>query len=200
MCNVNACPSPIINLEGTLVALGPLTGDLNPLYQKWNNDFAVNFTTASARPVTLEEQVQGYDRYTADHSYIFFTIYEKPALRPIGMTYLSNVDGRSAEFGIVIGERECHGKGYGTETTRLVLDYAFTVLGLHNVMLRVYEYNRPGIRAYQKAGFKEIGRRREVKWMGDRLWSEVFMDCLSTEFESPVLSKAFRDSIAYPTR
>jgi RimJ/RimL family protein N-acetyltransferase len=51
---------------------------------------------------------------------------------------------RSATFGILIGEPECRGKGYGTETTRLMLDYAFTTLGLHNVMLTVFEFNPAG--------------------------------------------------------
>ena len=46
--------------------------------------------------------------------------------------------------------------------------------------------NPAGIRAYQKAGFKEIGRRRECRMMGGKLWDEVYMDCLSSEFERPV--------------
>ena len=46
--------------------------------------------------------------------------------------------------------------------------------------------NAAGIRAYQKAGFKEIGRRRECRMMGGKLWDEVYMDCLSSEFERPV--------------
>ena len=44
---------------------------------------------------------------------------------------------------------------------RLLLDYAFTVLGLHSVMLTVVEYNHAGRRCYEKAGFREMGRRRE---------------------------------------
>ncbi len=36
------------------------------------------------------------------------------------------------------------GRGYGTETTRLMLDYAFTALGLHNVMLTVFVFNAAG--------------------------------------------------------
>ena len=43
-----------------------------------------------------------------------------------------------------------------------------------------------GIHAYEKAGFKEIGRRRECRLMGGRLYDEIHMDCISTEFERPV--------------
>lgn len=56
---------------------------------------------------------------------------------------------------------DARGKGFGTETTSLMLDYAFTVLGLHSVGLAVAEFNAAGIRAYQKAEFQECGRWRE---------------------------------------
>lgn len=122
----------------------------------------------------------------ARHIYHFFTIYEKAILRPIGFTYLSDIADQKAEFAIVIGKRECHGKGYGTETTKLVLDYAFNILNLHNVMLKVLAYNEAGIRAYKKAGFQEIGRRREAKMINGKRWDMIYMDCLATEFQSLV--------------
>jgi RimJ/RimL family protein N-acetyltransferase len=94
---------------------------------------------------------------------------------------------RTAELGIVIGEPDCRGKGYGTEATRLILDYAFSALGLHNVMLRVFAYNEAAIRAYLKAGFKEIGRRREAHRQGGVAYDEVLMDCVSTELSPGVV-------------
>ena len=77
-----------------------------------------------------------------------FTIYERETSRPIGNTGLHEVNyrNRTATFGIIFGEPERRGKGYGTETTRLMLDYTFTVLGLHNVMLILFEFNVAGIR------------------------------------------------------
>jgi RimJ/RimL family protein N-acetyltransferase len=111
----------------------------------------------------------------------------------VGTAGLHQIDhhNRSAAFGIVVGEPEYRGQGLGTETVRLVLDYAFCALGLHNVMLSVYEFNQAGWRAYEKAGFQELGRRRECRFMGGKMWDEIFMDRLSTGFESPVLGKTF---------
>jgi RimJ/RimL family protein N-acetyltransferase len=88
----------------------------------------------------------------------------------------------TAELGILIGEADGRGKDYGTETTRLMAEYAFTTLGLHNLMLRVFAFNPAGIRAYEKAGFREFGRRREAVWMGGRRWDVVYMECLASEF------------------
>lgn len=159
---------PVINFAGANIALGPLRQDLIPLYNQWNNDFVINYTTRSMRPVTLAEEAEAFARWGKEKGFIFFTIYEKAILRPIGFTYLSDIADQKAEFAIVIGKRECHGKGYGTETTKLVLDYAFNILNLHNVMLKVLAYNEAGIRAYKKAGFQEIGRRREAKMINGK--------------------------------
>ena len=47
-----------------------------------------------------------------------------------------------------------------------------------------------GIKAYEKAGFKEFVRRRQRHRMGDELRDEIFIQCLSDESESPVLKRA----------
>jgi diamine N-acetyltransferase len=185
---------PILNIEGDLVGLGPLRRDLLPLYQRWINDLGTMRTLGLAPlPMTSEKEQEWYDRQSKAEDDVPFTIYELETLRPIGNTGLHGVDhrNRSATFGILIGEPECRGKGYGTETTRLMLDHAFTALGHQNVMLTVFAFNPAGIRAYQKAGFKEIGRRRECRMMDGKLWDEVHMDCLSNEFEGRVLRRIY---------
>ena len=192
--------TPILNIVGEKVALGPLRRDLVPVYQRWFNAFDVVRTLAiPPRPMTLDEETAWYERAAAgDPSTVYFTIYERDRAsdgqpRPIGTTLWREIDfrNRTAEYAIVIGEADARGKGYGTEATRLMVDYAFTALGLHSVMLTCYAFNLAGQRAYQKVGFREFGRRRESHWMGGRLWDEIYMDCLASEFESPVLARVF---------
>jgi diamine N-acetyltransferase len=181
---------PIVNIEGELVALGPLQRDHVVLWTHWFNDFAMTGNLAvQPRPMTFEQEDAWYERATSDELNPTFAIYERTTWRPIGNCGMQRVDTmhRNAEVGIAIGEPEARGKGYGTEAMRLLLDYAFTVLGLRNVMLRVYEYNEAARRSYAKVGFKEIGRRRESRWHNGRFWDEIYMDILSDEFESPVL-------------
>ena len=185
---------PIINIEGELVALGPIRRDLVPTYLRWMNDWETVRTLALApAPMTEERETAWYEGTATGGDMLIFTIYERSTWRPVGNADLRHVDWRhgTAEFGIVIGEPDARGKGYGTETARLMLDYAFTALGLHSVMLTVTAYNLAGQRAYQKAGFREIGRRREAWRFGGRRWDVIYMDCVASEFESPVLAKVF---------
>jgi len=188
---------PIFNIVGEMVALGPLRKDLVPTYTRWYNEFHTLRTLGTTPvPLTLEQDERQHERLVARaETEISFTIYERKTARPIGNAGLFDVDyrNRTAELGLIIAEPDARGKGYGTETTRLVVDYAFTGLGLHNVMLTVFEYNLAGIRVYNKAGFKEIGRRRASNFMGGKLWDIIYMECLSTERgPSAVLADVFK--------
>jgi RimJ/RimL family protein N-acetyltransferase len=182
-----------IRIEGNLIALGPLRRDLIPTYQRWHNNVATLRTYVLPLPTALEQEEALYAELTTASDKVLFTVYERASWQPVGTTYLTDIDHRhhSAEFGVLIGEVSWRGKGYGTETARLMLDYAFTALGLHSVMLTVYAFNLAGRRAYEKAGFREVGRRRQSHWMGGHYWDEIIMDCLATEFTSPVLSRVF---------
>jgi RimJ/RimL family protein N-acetyltransferase len=178
----------ILNLIGKRVALGPLRRDLLQVYERWINDFTVLQTLGAAmRPTTSESESAWFERAATSDKEVMFTVYELETRRAIGTTGLREVDHfhRAATFGILIGEKESWGKGYGTETTRLMVDYAFQGLGLNNVMLTVSPRNERGLRAYRRAGFREIGRRRQAHQFGGLAEDVILMDCLATEFERP---------------
>ncbi len=190
MTTPEASSSPVVNIIGEHVALGPLRREDVPRYHRWHNDFAIRRTLGEPRPRTFERELASFERDARADGDAHFAIYDRVTWQPIGTTHLFGLDFRNgrAEFGILIGEAAYRGRGYGTETARLMLDYAFTALGLHNVYLTVNAYNAAGLRAYAKAGFREFGRRRQCKMLGGRRWDVVYMDCLATEFVSPVLA------------
>lgn len=175
---------PILNVVGKKVAFGPHRRDLLPLYTRWLNDFEVTrHLSLGNHPMTVEAEEKWYE--TALSYRYAFCLYALNPLRPIGTVGLHDVDHRhgTAEFGIFIGDKTCWGKGCGTEATALMLEYAFATLGLHNVMLRVHGDNERAIRAYTRAGFREIGRRRESLRVLGQVVDMVYMDCLATEFQ-----------------
>jgi diamine N-acetyltransferase len=193
---------PVVNISGELVALGPWERHHLSHWHRWLNDFDVMRLDmpTEAQPVTIDEletrfdrQIErpAADRFSVDR--IRFAVFETETWQLIGTTSLFDIDfrNRTAELGIKIGEAEYRGRGYGTEATKLTVDYAFTVLGLHNVMLATLEYNAAGLRAYTKAGFREVGRRRESVTMSGKRYDQIFMDCVATDFESPAFGRVF---------
>ena len=181
---------PPIIVRGRRAGLGPLRRDLIPTYARWQTDLEV------LRGMGTSGQVQGveateawYEQATRPESTdVHFTIYDLDDLAPVGTAVLVRVDQHSgtAEFGITIGERR--NQGLGTEATRLVLDWAFTVMDLHNILLVTFSWNQAAIRAYTKAGFREIGRRRGAVVTMGRRHDQVLMDAVADEFTGSVLS------------
>ena len=186
--------SPIVNLRGEVVALGPFAPEQADAVARWYNDYEVmrNWeflpgprTVASLRPIFEPGGFFDQPENTV------FAVYEVASWELVGMTGLVHVDhvNRIAEFLIMIGEAQHRGRGYGTEATRLLLDHAFLGIGLENVLLRVFEYNLAGIRAYEKAGFRRVGVRHRSKLMGGRFWDTVLMEAIAQDFASPVLDR-----------
>jgi diamine N-acetyltransferase len=182
---------PSILVAGQRVGLGALRRDLIPTYVRWRSDLEVLRGLGESDQVpTVEAMEAWYERATTPgNGEVHFTIYDLNDLAPVGTALLVRVDRRAgtAEFGLTIGERR--NQGLGTEATKLVLDWAFTAMGLHNVLLVTFSWNLPAIRAYSKAGFREIGRRRgAVVTLGQR-YDQVLMDAVADEFTDSVLAK-----------
>jgi RimJ/RimL family protein N-acetyltransferase len=189
--------TPIYNIVGAKVALGP--GEKEQTIAAWyahDNDFEIALLSGDPLwPRSRAEVEASYDEglKQRERRWFDFTIYDRATNTPIGAAGMRHIDWISgcATLGISIGRKDYWGKGYGTETVTLILDYGFTVLGLHNVMLETYAYNERSLASYRKAGFKEIGRRREAQRLGDKRYDVVIMDILRTEFHSaftPVIS------------
>jgi RimJ/RimL family protein N-acetyltransferase len=179
----------IVVLRGETIALGPLRRDLAPLYQLWMNDLAVTRTLKdSSRPISLEAQCQWLDARLLSREPTF-TIYELASWRPIGTTDLYDIDFEHgiASFGLLIGASDLWGRGFGAEATRLMLGYAFDVLGLHNVQLTVHASNPGALRAYERAGFRHIGARRGAIKLGRQRYDAIYMDAVADEFPPTTL-------------
>ena len=166
------------------VALRELRADDVPLIVGWLNDQVVGETLGLARPMTLERWQAEYGPRLIAADEIWFAVIERASGRTVGWAYLYEIQQRHrrATFGITIGAADARGRGYGAAATRQVLAYAFDELGLHSVMLTVLAHNIAGIRAYERAGFRVFGHRRQASRIGQRLCDLLYMECIATEF------------------
>ncbi len=71
----------------------------------------------------------------------------------IGNIQLLDIDSNEGSYHIFIGEKEYWGKGIAQQATRLILNYAFTEIGLQQVVLEVNVSNLAAIAVYKKMGF-----------------------------------------------
>jgi RimJ/RimL family protein N-acetyltransferase len=178
---------PIVNIRGTQVALGPLHRDMLPVLERWENDLrTAELGGDDPRPVTAAAIASEWEPLLRGErpDWLGFAIYALSDLRLIGHANLrdfSNSHG-TAEIGISLGDVRERGQGFGSEAVRLLLDYAFQHLNVWNVWLDTAAYNHGAIRAYEKAGFREIGRRRGARVIAGARHDIVLMDCTRDDF------------------
>jgi RimJ/RimL family protein N-acetyltransferase len=74
----------------------------------------------------------------------------------------------SCGFRIALQGPRFYGRGLGSEATRLVIDYAFKVVGVHRIELEVYDFNPRARHVYEKIGFVHEGTKRDaLRWDGE---------------------------------
>lgn len=114
-----------------------------------------------------------------------FIIAHKDSEEYIGQIDLIKIDwiNRIGTIGIVIGNPDKLGKGYGTEAIKLIQEFAFNKLNLHKLDLEVRENNERAIRCYIKCGFVIKGRIRQNCFIDGKYTDTLFMGILKSEWE-----------------
>ena len=156
-------------------------------WAEWDNDLEVTIPMGDEAyipmPLEKEQELIGDDIRKQTHLFDILTL-DGDVL--IGRCFLFDIDSvnRKAMLGIAIGEKTCWNHGYGQESIRLLLDYGFNLLNLNSVMLGTFSFNERAIQCYRRAGFKEIGKRRQARIIAGKKYDLVLMDILAEEFES----------------
>ena len=176
---------PIAFLSGERVYLRPFESDDIPQLLCWLNDPAVWRTLGVFLPVsekTEQEFVEIANSGKDNIVYLAIALHEGNRL--IGSMGLKDIiwKDRSATFGIFIGPAECRSQGYGTEATRLLLDYAFRTLNLNRIGLEVFANNAAAIRVYEKVGFVREGVQRERRFLDGKYVDQYLYGILAREF------------------
>jgi RimJ/RimL family protein N-acetyltransferase len=168
-------------IRGKSVYLAPLELKSVENYLRWFNDPEVTKYLAMYYPVNSFCERQYIENASRAGDQVPFDIYLVKGDRHIGNCALTQIDwvNRKCLFGIAIGEKDCWGKGYGTEVTELCVGYAYDRLNMHRIGLEVYDFNGRALRAYEKAGFKVEGRLRESKYLDGRYYDTIMMGVTS---------------------
>ena len=101
-------------------------------------------------PVT-RDQLQ---KYLEDKQSISFTVVDEITNKPVGHAEIVlATDGTCKIDKLLIGDKSQRGKGIGEEVMKELVKYAFENLPVHTVELNVFDWNKAGIRCYEKVGF-----------------------------------------------
>jgi diamine N-acetyltransferase len=162
-------------------------GDITKFHE-WVNDPEVTDGLALLYPMSLEDEERWYQNTLSGD------IQERPfsievriddGWRLIGDCSFFNLEreARSAEVGIMIGDKSMWNRGFGTGAMKLLLRIGFGTLNLNRIFLRVYADNVRAKRSYEKVGFVLEGTMRQAVYKKGRYGDVHFMSILRSEWE-----------------
>jgi RimJ/RimL family protein N-acetyltransferase len=113
------------------------------------------------------------------------------------MYYDIDEDRRQAELGIVIGDRDYWGKGYGADAVTCLVYHIFKETSLDRIYLNTLEWNIRAQRCFEKCGFIACGRA--TRRGNDFLIMELHRSWLkSPETETELASQGADCSASHP--
>lgn len=176
-------------IEGTIVNLRAQEMADLVRNQRWLNDREVmRFLGGRYQFSLLAEENWMRERTSKAMGYggdMGFAIQTKDG-RHIGNTGLhqASPENRAADFGIMIGEKDCWGRGLGTDALRTLCRFGFEEMNLNRIALDVYDFNERAIASYLKSGFVEEGRRRKDIYRHGAYIDVVMMALLRDDWEA----------------
>ncbi len=157
--NCNKLPT----IKGKRIILTPIpeSEEFYRLYHKWLSDTNLKYKIGEEdMTYTLKEIMKMHDEWKKDFKNMTFCILNKEN-EPIGDINIFDSEefNNLPEISIMLGEHS--GKGFGTEASQLLIDFAFKKLKLNEINLSVYKDNPKAVKLYEKLGFKITGEIKD---------------------------------------
>lgn len=171
-------------IDGTLTYLRPYEEEDIDLCYLGKNNPEDRQTLFYYKPRTRTQVADEIEQWIDSDELVLFTICRKDDDKAIGQTAFFRLDyiSRAAVFYIAILDPSDWSRGYGSEVTRLMCDYAFSTLNLNRLQLHVSCENERGVRAYKKAGFEIEGTLRQAMYLNNRYVDFYVMGLLRQDY------------------
>ena len=174
-------------LDGATVLLRSLEREDLDLFWSWFADReAVKYSLGSwIFPWSRSETQAWLERTIQDKETLSLGVVAKAPGKLIGYAGIAGISriNHAGEYYIFLGDKESWGKGYGTEVTRLIVDYGFASPNLHRIALTVSSLNIGGVKAYTRAGFQQEGILRQTCYRDGSYHDKLVMAMLRPEWE-----------------
>ncbi len=174
-------------LKGPRLTLRAIERDDIPRYVVWLNDPEVNQHLKPPTPFNLDDEIDWYEKQRQDDTCLNLALVITESGQHIGSISLMHINHRDqgAELGLVIGEKNLWGQGYGGEAIQLMLNFAFYTFNLHRIFLGVDANHTGAIRCYTQCGFVEEGRLRDNVFRNGQFYDQLMMSILRPEYRQP---------------
>ena len=155
-------------LDGTLIYMRDLRKeDVDGPYVHWLNDSEVNeHNSHHVFPYNRAQALHYIESVSGDEHNLVLAIIAKDTEKHIGNISLQNIDfiNHSAEYAILLGDKDYWGKGVAKEASLLLIKHGFETLNLHRIYCGTSSKNIAMQKLAAIMGMSEEGRRKESQF------------------------------------
>lgn len=171
-----------LRIQGKQIYLRPITIEDTDIVVRWRNDPRVVQNFIYRKPISKEEHLNWYHNKVSVGKVLQFIICDKTTDKPLGSGYLQNIEeDKKAEYGIFLGETDAFGRGIGSETAKLIVDYSFQKLKLHKLCSRVLANNEPSKRMLLSVGYSQEGYLKDELFIDGKYEDLTFWGIINPE-------------------
>lgn len=155
-----------IFLESERLYLRGITpDDISEKYLSWLNDQETSLQNSHALfPYSLENLKSYVNSVYTNKNIIVLAIIDKETNTHIGNISLQGINwiNRSAEYAILLGDKNYWRKGIAYEASKLIIDHGFNNLNLHRIHCGTTSENYGMQKLAQKLNMQQEGVRKEA--------------------------------------
>jgi ribosomal-protein-alanine N-acetyltransferase len=176
------------NMVGRSIFLSPPTyedASEGPWYSWFNDPEATRFTSHGQVVNTREDQIIFYENTIGDESRRVFAICDRESGEMVGVTSLQDIDleNRTAEIAIMIGNSRFRGQGVSLETWGLLAQYGFQNLQIDKLVAGSHEKLRRWVESLSAIGFQIESEQLNYFLDDDPPAGVIWYACHRTKFE-----------------
>jgi len=161
--------------------------DLTFINKLRNDDTLFDFTCGNKYFISSERDKEWIkDKIFNNYNQLYLMICTIGEEQQIGYICATNIDyiNRKAQWGGIVVDEEFSGKGYGTESARLLLKHIFCELGMNMVYGFWRTDHIASLKMAEKIGFQNNGLARSYVYKQNKFHNAFLLSILKEEFES----------------
>lgn len=155
-------------------------------YVNWFNDAEVcKYNSHHIFPYTKEKAAEYIIFVNSSNKNLVLAIIDKQNNKHIGNISLQNICymANSAEFAIIVGNKDSWGKGYSKEASKLIINHGFLELNLNRIYCGTSIENVPMQKLALYLGMKEEGKRRQAIYKNGKYLDIIEYGILREEYK-----------------
>lgn len=160
-------------------------GDADGNYSNWLNDEEVcKYSEHHVFPYTRNMAIEYISSLASQKDKLMLAIIDTNKQVHIGNVTLSAISHlhKSAEFSIMIGNKDFHNKGLAKEASFLMLNHGFNTMNLHRIWCGTMQNNLPMQKLALWLGMKEEGIVRDEVYKNGQYHNCIRFGTLKDEF------------------